>query len=370
MIKFLDLTKINKPYLNDFKHVFEEIVESGWVMLGKKLESFENEFANYCGSKYCIGVANGLDAIILILRAYKELGKLKNGDEVIVPANTYIATILGVIESGLKPILVEPKEGSFNIDVSKVHQAITTKTKAIFAVHLYGQLAEINELKIIANDFGLLLLDDAAQAHGAQLENGSMVGSLTDATAFSFYPGKNLGAIGDGGAITTNSDSLFELIRHLRNYGSNKKYFNLYKGVNSRLDEIQAAFLSLKLKNLNLDNHKRNEVAKRYLSEINNPNVQLPNCSISKDHVFHLFVIRVKEREQFIKWMFENEIETLIHYPVPPHKQVALSEFNSLHLPITEIIHKEVVSLPISNVITHSEVTKVVNTVNLFKVNI
>ncbi|MBK8486672.1 MAG: DegT/DnrJ/EryC1/StrS family aminotransferase [Bacteroidetes bacterium] len=365
MIKFLDLKLINENYIFDFKNVLEDVLKSGWVLMGEHLKKFEQEFAYYCGSKHCIGVANGLDAIIIILNAYKELGRLKPGDEIIVPSNTYIATILGIIHAGFTPKFIEPNILTYNLDIELIESNITDSVKAIFTVHLYGQLSDIDGLKALAKKHNLLLLDDAAQAHGA-IYNGNRVGSLTDATAFSFYPGKNLGAIGDGGAITTNDDELAMTISALRNYGSHKKYYNLYKGVNSRLDEIQAAFLSLKLKNLDRDNQNRRTVARRYINEINNPKILLPYYSGTDDHVFHLFVVRVSQRDDLIKWLESKGIQLMIHYPVPPHKQEAMLEYGKLILPISEKIHNEVVSLPISNVMLDDEVTKVIEAINSF----
>lgn len=366
MMKFLDLQAINEPYREDFKKSMDAILDSGWVLMGKNLEAFEKEYANYCGVKHCIGLANGLDAITLILKGFKELGKLKEGDEVIVPSNTYIATILGIIQAGMKPVLVEPDEKTFNLNPKNIERYITKNTKAIFTVHLYGQLSDLESLRKIADDFDLFLLDDAAQSHGARLNNGQTTGSLVDASAFSFYPGKNLGAIGDAGAATTNNPDLAEAIFALRNYGSHKKYYNVYQGVNSRLDELQAAFLRSKLKNLDQDNNKRKEIAKLYLDGISNQNIQLPYYSGGEDHVFHLFVVRVKERAQFIQHLSAHEIQTVIHYPVPPHKQEAFSDWGHLSFPISEQMHKEVVSLPISPVMPRMDVGSVIKAVNSY----
>jgi dTDP-4-amino-4,6-dideoxygalactose transaminase len=364
MIKFLDLQGINEPYRADFKKSLDEILDSGWVLMGANVSAFEKEFAAYCGAKHCIGVANGLDAITIILQGYKQLGLLKEGDEVIVPSNTYIATILGVHHAGLVPVMVEPDEHTFNLSAQKVAKAITEKTRALFTVHLYGQLSKMDELLELSKKHNLLLLDDVAQAHGAEMKNGQKAGTIADASAFSFYPGKNLGCLGDGGAITTNNSELASVVSAYRNYGSHKKYSNLYKGVNSRLDELQAAFLRHKLRNLEEDNEKRRKVALRYLEGINNPLVQLPFYSKGRDHVFHLFVVRVKKRELFIKHMENNGIQTVIHYPIPPHKQEAFSEWNDQSFPISELIHKEIISLPISPVITDSEIKLVIETVN------
>lgn len=365
-IPFLNLQKINESYRKNFQKSLDEILDSGWVLLGKNLESFEQEFAKYCGAQHCIGVANGLDAITIILEAHKILGKLTDGDEIIVPSNTYIATILGIKNAGLIPVLVEPDISTYNLSPDEVQKAITSRTKAIFSVHLYGQASDILELSKIAKQNNLLLFDDAAQAHGAKDTDGRIVGSSTNATAFSFYPGKNLGALGDGGAITTNSDDLANVIKAYRNYGSQKKYLNEYKGVNSRLDELQAAFLKYKLSNLNKDNVKRREVAKRYLNEIVNPKIILPKVKDINNHVFHLFVIRTNDREDLQKFLSINNIETVIHYPIPPHKQKALKEFVHLSLPISEKIHSEVLSIPISPVLLNNEVTKIIDILNAY----
>ncbi len=366
MIKFLDLQKINEPYRKEFHSGLDDLIDSGWVLLGKHLEEFEFEFAKYCNAKHCIGVANGLDAITIILEAYKILGELTHGDEIIVPSNTYIATILGIKNAGLTPILVEPEIGTYNLSPKEVLKAITSKSRAIFTVHLYGQASNILELSKIARDNGLLLFDDAAQAHGAKDEDGRIVGSSTNATAFSFYPGKNLGALGDGGAITTNSDELAKVIKAYRNYGSHKKYHNEFKGVNSRLDELQAAFLKHKLSNLNKDNALRQAVAKRYLNEISNPKIELPEVINVENHVFHLFVIRTRNREKLQNFLNDKEIQTVIHYPIPPHKQNALKELNHLNFLISEKIHNEVISLPISQVLSYDEVTKIIQTINAY----
>lgn len=366
MIKFLDLRKINEPYKQSFTTDLNNILDSGWVLLGSHLENFENDFAKFCGAKFCIGVANGLDAITIILQGYKILGMLQENDEVIVPANTYIATILGIINAGLIPVLVEPDRETFNLSPNKVNEALTDKTKAIFSVHLYGQASDIPALKEIAVKNNLLLFDDAAQAHGARDEDNNIVGSSTDATAFSFYPGKNLGAIGDGGAITTNNEKLAKIIKAYRNYGSEQKYQNMFKGVNSRLDELQAAFLNHKLLNLNSDNQKRQEIARRYLKEILNPKIKLPKVKTIENHVFHLFVVKVENRKEFQEYLDENSIQTVIHYPIPPHKQPALKEFSHLKLPITEQIHEQIISIPISPVMEVSEINTVIDVLNKY----
>ncbi|MBE0390904.1 DegT/DnrJ/EryC1/StrS aminotransferase family protein [Flavobacterium sp. PL002] len=367
MIPFLDLKKINTPYETAFQEKMKAVLENGWYILGNEVKEFESNFARYCKSKHCIGVGNGFDALVLIFKGYMQLGKLQKGDEVIVPANTYIASILAILEAGLIPVLVEPKLETYNIDPDLIQEKITSKTKAILAVHLYGQLAAMDSIYAIAQNNNLLIIEDAAQSHGA-ISNykPQNAGNLSDAAAFSFYPGKNLGALGDGGAIVTNDSALAKIVFSLRNYGSETKYYNDYAGVNSRLDELQAAFLSVKLPNLNADNEKRRVVARKYLSEIKNDKIILPFWDLSNNHVFHLFVIRTKNREELQKYLYENGIQTVIHYPIPPHKQKALSEWNDLSFPITEKIHDEVLSLPISRVLTADEVTFIITILNRY----
>lgn len=365
MIKFLDLKKINLRHKDEFNNELNNLLESGWFIMGEKLLEFEKKYAIYCNTNHCIGVANGLDALILILRAYKELKVINDNDEILVPANTYIATILSITANNLKPVLVEPDEHSFNIDPDLILNKITNKTKAILAVHLYGQAANITELKRIAEKFNLLIIEDAAQAQGAT-HNGIKIGSLGDAAAHSFYPGKNLGALGDGGAITTSNDQLAEVLFTLRNYGSRKKYNNTFKGFNSRLDEIQAAFLCVKLKYLDNDNERRRELANKYLNEIKNPLLKLPSEEKNNKHVWHVFVIMTEFRDQLQEFLTLNSIETVIHYPIPPHKQVAYKELINEILPITEKIHKQVISIPISPIMTFDEVDYVVSILNKF----
>lgn len=364
-IPFLDLKKINLTYKQAFEQAFTQVLESGWFIMGNELAAFEKEYANYCQTKHCIGVANGLDALILIIRAYKEMGIFDDGDEIIVPANTYIASILAISANNLVPILVEPNELSFNINPELIEKHISPKTKAIIPVHLYGQMANMNSINAIAKKHHLKIIEDAAQSHGA-LHFNQKSGSVGDAAGHSFYPGKNLGALGDGGAITTNDDKLAEVISALRNYGSHKKYENIYKGTNSRLDELQAAFLRIKLKQLDADNNQRNEVANKYLAHITNPLVQLPIVSLGNNHVWHLFVIRVKNRNEFQSFLLSHGIQTVIHYPIAPNDQTAYKELADFSFPITEKIHQEVISLPISQVITTDEVNEVIKVVNLF----
>ena len=364
MIPFLDLKKINANYSQQIKEATARVVDSGWYILGKEGEVFEDEFAKYCGVKHCLGVANGLDALILIFRAYKELGLMNDGDEVIVPANTYIASILAISANNMVPILVEPNIATYNIDPDLIEEKITAKTKAILAVHLYGRVAEMSRINEIAKKYNLKVVEDSAQAHGA-IENNKRVGNLSDASAFSFYPGKNLGALGDGGAITTNDGKLAEVIKALRNYGSHQKYHNFYKGFNSRLDEIQATILSIKLKYLDDENKERQKIAKFYCENINNNSIILPNYPQNqKSCVWHLFVIRCNKRDDLQKYLLERGVQTVIHYPIPPHKQGAYREFNHLHLPITEKIHNEVLSLPIYHTLADEDIAKIVNIIN------
>ncbi len=363
MIKFLDLHKINARFETEFKTKFDAFLKSGWYILGDGVKQFESEFSAYCGTQYCIGTSNGLDALELIFKGYLELGVLQPKDEVIVPANTYIASIISIINTGLTPVLVEPDSKTFNIDVLEIDKHISTKTKAILVVHLYGQLCDMNSINTLANDKKLLIVEDAAQAHGATADS-KKAGNLADAAAFSFYPSKNLGALGDAGAVTTNNEKLAEVIFKLRNYGSGTKYVNEFIGSNNRLDEIQALFLSTKLKHLDVDNLRRQEIAKCYLSELNNTKIKLPFYDGSSNHVFHLFVVLVDNRQEFINYLKANKIECSIHYPTAPHQQKALYRFNSQKFPLTEKIHETCVSLPISPVMTQEEVDQVITTIN------
>src|SRR5690554_3979049 len=321
MISFLDLKAVNAQHRSELIEACSRVIDSGWYIMGQELKAFEQEFASYCGAKYAIGVANGLDALTLVFRAWKELGRLKEDDEVIVPANTYIASILAITENRLKPILVEPDEHTFNLSPENVRAAITPKTKAILPVHLYGLISPMPELRQIATEHNLLILEDCAQAHGASID-GVKAGNWGDAAGFSFYPGKNLGALGDGGAITTNDNELAEILFALRNYGSHEKYKNLYQGVNSRLDEIQAALLRVKLKYLDEQTSARRSIAKRYLAGITNEKIHLPTVENLDQHVFHLFVIKTPNREKLFDYLKRKNIQTLIHYPIPPHKQI------------------------------------------------
>lgn len=364
MIQFLDLKKINEPYEAAFQEKLKTLLSNGWYILGNEVNEFESNFANYCGTKYCVGVGNGFDALVLIFKAYIELGKLKKGDEVIVPANTYIASILAILEADLIPVLVEPKLHTYNINPDLIQEKITSKTKAILAVHLYGQLAEMDKINEIAIQNNFIVVEDAAQAHGVICNQKSVIKNLESSVAYSFYPGKNFGALGDGGAVVTNDEVLAKTIKSLRNYGSEAKYQNEYIGINSRLDELQAAFLNAKLPNLDDENNKRKAIAKRYIFEIKNDKIALPFWDLSNNHVFHLFVIRTPNRVELQQYLLKNGIETMIHYPIPPHKQKAFLPWNSLSFPITEKIHNEVLSLPISPVLTKEEVDFIIAILN------
>ena len=370
MIPFLDLKNVNQQYREELITACTRVIDSGWYIGGNELEQFEQNFANYCGVKFAIGVANGLDALILTLRAWKELGKLKDGEEVIVPSNTYIASILAITANDLVPILVEPDIETYNIDPLKIEEAITAKTKVILPVHLYGQLADMPIIMQIANKYKLLVLEDSAQSHGAEI-NGTKAGNWGDASGFSFYPGKNLGALGDAGAITTNDAELAQILKALRNYGSHEKYKNLFVGVNSRLDEIQAAMLDVKLKNLDAEVIHRRTIAKMYLEGIKNPELSLPlsevDASQYDQHVWHLFVIRSKKREALQQYLAENGVQTLIHYPIPPHKQQAYKEWNDLSYPISEKIHDEVMSLPIGPTLSLESAQQIIDLCNEFR---
>ncbi|GIZ10128.1 DegT/DnrJ/EryC1/StrS aminotransferase family protein [Flavobacterium sp. UMI-01] len=366
MISFLDLKKINAVHAPDFQQKMTAFLERGWYILGDEVGAFEKAFSLFCGTKYCVGVGNGFDALVLLFKGYIALGKLQKGDEVLVPANTYIASILAILEADLVPVLVEPKIDTYNINPDLIIEKITSKTKAILAVHLYGQLAEMDKINSIATAHQLLVVEDAAQGHGAIIENQKRAGNLSHAAAFSFYPGKNLGALGDGGAITTNDADLAETVAILRNYGSKVKYQNDLIGVNSRLDELQAAFLNVKLPHLDDDNQKRRGIAQRYLLEIQNDKIILPFWDYSANHVFHLFVIRTKNRLELQQYLLDNHIETMIHYPIPPYRQKALKEWHSNSFPITDLIHQEVLSLPISSVLTMDEVEIIISTINKY----
>ena len=365
MTPFLDLQSINAQYRAELIEACTRVIDSGWYISGNELSQFEQEFATYCGSAHCIGVANGLDALILTLRAWLELGRLQPGDEIIVPANTYIASILAISANGLTPVLVEPDAASFNLSPANARAAITAKTRAILPVHLYGQLADMPAIMALAREHGLLVLEDAAQAHGAAIA-GKRAGSWGDAAGFSFYPGKNLGALGDAGAITTQDSELAQTLHALRNYGSHEKYKNLFKGVNSRLDEIQAAMLRVKLSKLELETQHRRSIAAIYLQNIHHPAVQLPQVASPEQHVWHLFVIRTGQRTALQQHLAAQGIQTLIHYPIPPHQQQAYAEWNAQSYPLTEAMHQEVLSLPMGPTLSEGEALQVAAAVNGF----
>lgn len=365
MIKFLDLQAINNQYKAELEEACSRVIHSGWYISGKEVHAFEQKFANYCGVKQCVGVANGLDALILIFRAYKELGKLKDGDEVLVPANTYIASILAISANNLVPVLVEPNAHSYNLDVDLIEQNITSKTKAILAVHLYGQLADMPSIMDLAENHNLVVVEDAAQAHGASI-GGKKAGNWGHAAGFSFYPGKNLGALGDAGAVTTNDQALATMVRSLGNYGSEIKYHNSFKGINSRLDELQAALLGVKLNHLDEEIARRRLIATAFLAGIKNPKLTLPFIQAQEQHVWHLFVVKVQNRADFQSYLQEHGIQTVIHYPIPPHQQQAYPELNRLSFPITEKIHEQVLSLPISPVLTDAEVQEIIDVINRY----
>lgn len=363
MIKFLDLQKITQRYSDEIHSAVLRVVNSGWYLQGKENEIFEKNYSEYIGTKFTVGCANGLDSLILIFRAYIELGLMKPGDEIIVPANTFVASILAISENGLKPILVEPNIENYQIDDSKIESVITNKTKAILIVHLYGQCAFTQKIMDLSKKYNLKLIEDNAQAHGCQYQ-GKKTGSLGDAAGHSFYPGKNLGALGDSGAVTSNDEILIKTIRSLANYGSSKKYVFDYIGKNSRMDEIQAAVLDVKLKYLDEDVSIRQEVAKRYVNEITNTRIILPRITDWKSHAFHLFPIRCAERNRLKEYLEENGVQTIIHYPIPPHKQNCYKEMNKLSFPITEKIHNEILSIPISQVMPKADIDGVIYLLN------
>ena len=364
-IPFLDLKAINARHTAELKAAAARVIDSGWYVLGEEVKAFEAEFAAWTGSPHCVGTSDGLSALVLALRAWKELGLLKDGDAVAVPANTYIASILAITENRLRPVLVEPDEDTFNLGAAKLAAALTPDVKAVLAVHLYGQLADMPAIAQLCRERGLLLLEDAAQAHGAHID-GVKAGAWGDAAAFSFYPGKNLGALGDAGALTCKDTKLADMVRALRNYGSHEKYKNLVQGPNDRLDEMQAAILRVKLPHLDADNAHRRAIAQRYRNEIKNPAVRLPSVHVGEDsHVWHLFVVRVADRTAFQQRLLDQGVHTAIHYPIAPHHQQAYAkQLRGFSLPLTEAIHREVVSLPMSPVMTETQVAHVISVVN------
>lgn len=366
MISFLDLQKTNAVYAAELREACARVIDSGWFIGGRELAAFEAEYAAFCGAQHCVGVANGLDALTLCMKGWIELGRLNVGDRVIVPANTFIATLLAITTAGLVPVLVEPNPDTFNLDAEGIAEKLTPEVKAIVVVHLYGQIAPMAEIMDLARQRGLLVLEDAAQAHGAEL-NAIKAGAWGDAAAFSFYPGKNLGALGDAGAVTTNDQQLAATVRAIGNYGSEEKYRHIYKGVNSRLDEIQAAMLRVKLGHLEAETKYRRQVAAYYQANITNPEVALPKVDDEQGHAFHLFVVRTARRDQFQQYLKNEGIQTLVHYPAAPHQQLAYQELSRQSLPLTEKLHAEVLSLPISPVLSETEVKAVVRAVNEFK---
>lgn len=366
MIKFLELKKITQKYSEEIHSAVSRVIDSGWYLQGKENEQFEADYSAYIGTKYTVGCANGLDALIWIFRAYVEMGVMKPGDEVIVPANTFVASILAISENGLKPVLVEPSFETYQIDDSKIEKAITERTKAILIVHLYGQCAYTDKIGELCKKYNLKLVEDNAQAHGCKFK-GKHTGSLGDAAGHSFYPGKNLGALGDAGAVTTNDEELAKIVRAVANYGSQRKYVFKYIGRNSRLDEIQAAILDVKLKHLDEDIAIRKQIAKYYIDNITNPDIITPIVKDWDAHVFHIFTIRCKRRDELQKYLFDNGVQTVIHYPIPPHKQECYKEWNNLSFPITEQIHNEELSLPMSPMLMEEEVKSVIKLLNNWK---
>ncbi len=363
MVKFLNLQGLNAQYRQALIDACTQVIDSGWYIMGEKLNQFETKFANYCGVKHCVGVANGLDALTLTLRAWKLQGRITEGDEVLVPANTYIATILAITENKLVPVLVEPDELSFNLGAHNLKEALTPRTRVVIPVHLYGRLADMPSIIDFAKQHGLLVLEDSAQSHGAELQ-GRRAGAWGDASGFSFYPGKNLGALGDAGAITTNDDALAESLKALRNYGSQVKYMNMYQGVNSRLDELQAALLSVKLSHLDKETRLRQQVAQQYLAGIDNPAIQLPNPGAAGQHAWHLFVVRSEFRDQLQQHLAQQGVQTLVHYPIPPHRQQAYPQLAHLSLPLTERLHQQVLSLPMDPTLSEDQVSYVITACN------
>lgn len=366
MVKFLELQKITAKYADEIHDAVLRVVDSGWYLQGKENNEFEANYSAYIGTKYTVGCANGLDALIWIFRAYIEMGVMKAGDEIIVPANTYIASIIAITENGLVPVLVEPSIETYQIDDSKIEEAITSRTKAILIVHLYGQCAYTARIGELCKKYELKLVEDNAQAHGCKFQT-KMTGSIGDAAGHSFYPGKNLGALGDAGAVTTNDEELAGIVRSVANYGSSEKYVFQYVGRNSRLDEIQAAILNVKLRYLDNDVQLRKEIAKYYIENIKNPKIILPAIKDWNAHAFHLFTIRCTDRERLLQYLIENGIQTNIHYPIPPHKQECYKGWNNLCFPITEQIHAEELSIPMSPVLLIEEIERVVKILNAWK---
>lgn len=365
MIKYLDLKLVTAQHSSEIGEAVQRVVDSGWYLQGTENKAFCEEFASFIGTTHCVGCGNGLDALTLILRAYKEMGVMQDGDEVIVPANTYIATILAITENNLKPVLIEPRIDTFQIDDTRIEEAITPRTRAIMIVHLYGKCAYTDRIGDICRRHDLRLIEDNAQAHGCKYGN-RRTGSLGDAAAHSFYPGKNLGALGDGGAVTTNDTELAEMIATLANYGSSRKYVFDYKGRNSRLDEVQAAVLRVKLRYLDADNARRREIAMQYAERIHNERLLLPSMEYCKQSVHHIFPVLCKQRDELQKYLLEHGVQTMVHYPIPPHRQLCYKEMAELQLPITEQIHAEELSIPLNQTLTQEEVETIIDVLNKF----
>ncbi|AEE20081.1 dTDP-4-amino-4,6-dideoxygalactose transaminase [Dokdonia sp. Hel_I_63] len=367
MIPFLDLKKINAPFEQEFKNKFDSFLAEGWFVLGEEVQLFEAEYAQYCGTTHCVGTANGLDALRLIFEGYKILEQLQEGDEVLVASNTYIATIIAIKQAGLIPVLVEASLLTYNFDFEDLEHKITLKTKVVLPTHLYGKLTDMERINAFAKAYNLFVITDCAQSHGAKDVKGNRSGSLADASAHSFYPTKNLGALGDAGAITTDNESLAQVVKKYRNYGFKERYVAEYAGVNSRLDELQAAFLRIKLRELDIQNQKRREIAIQYLSKIDNKHILLPQLDKEENHVWHLFVIRSVYRDQLQTHLQNQGIGTNIHYPVPPHKQEALSEYNMQSFPVCQQLHNEVLSIPLSPALSEENVEEIITALNNFR---
>lgn len=363
MMKYLDLKAVNAPYETEIRQAMEDILGRGWYLKGEATRLFEEHYAAYIGTHFCVGCGNGLDALTLILRAYKEMGSLQDGDEVIVPANTYIATILAITENGLTPVLIEPDINTLQIDDAKIEEAITPRTRAFMIVHLYGRCAYTGRIGELCRQYQLKLIEDNAQAHGCTYK-GAHTGSLGDAAAHSFYPSKNLGALGDAGAVTTNDEELATLIRSIVNYGSSRKYVFDYIGRNSRMDELQAAILDIKLAGLDAANQRRKEIAAMYIDKVKNPNIIVPQSE--RDSVYHIFPILCKRRDELRQYLLRHGVETEIHYPIPPHKQACYHQWNQLSLPVTEAIHQEQLSLPCNQTMTNAEADYIIGLLNAF----
>lgn len=363
MIRYLDLKLINDKHDAELRQAVNDVLDSGWYLKGEATKRFEAHYAKYIGSRHCIGCGNGLDALMLILRGYMELGVMQSGDEVIVPANTYIASILSITQCGLKPVLVEPRFDTLQIDDARIEAAITERTKAVMIVHLYGRCAYTTRIGQICQKYQLKLIEDNAQAHGCVFGE-RRTGSLGDAAGHSFYPGKNLGALGDAGAVTTDDDDLAEVVVALESYGCRQKYIHDYQGRNSRIDEIQSAMLDVKLKHIDADNQRRKEIASLYINKVENPLIRIPQSD--RDCVWHIFPIFCEQRDQLQQYLAENGIETQIHYPIPPHKQKCYDHWNHLSLPITEQIHNEELSIPCHQALTDEEVATIIQALNFF----